>query len=124
MSQKYVIVHFVESAKVPVEFSAKEWPLHITLLSNFQIASLSELEKELTVYAKNTKPFDVTVEGEALFGANKTVAVSLIKPDEILLDMHGQILSIATKLGAVYDEPAFIGECPGPIKLNTLSPWN
>lgn len=110
MSQKYVIVHFVQSAKVPSEFSAKEWPLHITLLSNFQISHLPELEKELAVYAHNTNPFDVTANGEALFGPNKNVAVSLIRPDESLIDMHKQLLSIATKLGAVYDEVAFIGE--------------
>jgi 2'-5' RNA ligase len=110
MSQKYVIVHFIEPTKVPQEFTAKEWPLHITLLSNFQITPLSLLEKELAIYAHNTKPFDVITDGEALFGPNKNIAVSLIRPDEALINMHTQLLSIATELGAVYDEVAFMSE--------------
>jgi 2'-5' RNA ligase len=68
------------------------------------------LEKELAIYAHNTKPFDVITDGEALFGPNKNIAVSLIRPDEALINMHTQLLSIATELGAVYDEVAFMSE--------------
>ena len=109
MAQKYVIVHFVEKAKVPNEFRASEWPLHITLLANFTIAQPIEgLENELANYALQLNPFDVVTDGEAVFGPNKNVAVSLIRPDKSILEVHHMLAAITARLGATYDEPAFM----------------
>jgi 2'-5' RNA ligase len=108
MSQKYVIVHFIDKTGLPDEFSSSQWPLHVTLLANFTTESVSELEQKLAAYAKETEPFTITADGEALFGPSKNVAVSLIQPNQHIVAMHKALASIASSLGAVYDEPAFM----------------
>ncbi len=83
MSQKYVIVHFVELSKIPDEFPYTEWPLHVTLLANFTIAQpLEKLLDDLESYCQKIKPFKIMSDGEAVFGTNQNVAVSLIQLSE------------------------------------------
>jgi 2'-5' RNA ligase len=111
MSQKYVIVHFVDKVSVPDEFPSSDWPLHVTLLANFTIDQpLEQLVTELSTYAKLTKPFVIIADGEARFGPDENVAVSLIQPSESIAEIHHQLSDISTGLGAVYDEPRFMGD--------------
>ena len=77
--QKYVIVYFLDRTFESEDFVASEWPLHTTLLANFTInRALIDLKTLLRNYCQQTKPFNILVEGEALFGAKHNVAVSLI----------------------------------------------
>ncbi len=111
MSQKYVIVHFVELSKVPEEFHYSEWPLHVTLLANFTITQpIEKLIDELKTYALQVKPFEMVVNGETLFGPNQNVAVSLIQPSESINKIHKNLATITKALGAKYDEPRFMGK--------------
>lgn len=108
--QKYVIVHFIEKTRVPDEFSASEWPLHVTLLANFSVArTIEDLENELASYAQQVEPFDIVADREAAFGPSKNVAVSLIRLNRNIIRMHHKLHALTAKLGAVYDEPAFMG---------------
>ena len=110
MSQKYVIVHFINSANVPTEFPFSEWPLHVTLLANFTLGQpLDQFENELANYAEQTKSFKIMADGEAQFGPKQNVAVSLIQPNKNIIEMHNRLSSITSGLGAVYDEPAYMG---------------
>lgn len=109
--QKYVIVHFIDSNNVPHNFNASEWPLHITLLANFTIAdTLKSLVKQLDAFSLQLQSFDVDVNGEDLFGADKNVAVSLIKPNSELIKTHLSLASIAILLGAKFDEPRYMND--------------
>lgn len=111
MSQKYVIVHFIDKANTPQEFPASEWPLHVTLLANFTLGKpIEQLEKELADYVQHAKPFDIMADGEAFFGPKQNVHVSLIKPNDEIIAMHNTLAAITKQLDAVYDEPAFMGE--------------
>lgn len=110
MSQKYVIVHFVDLEKVPTEFIPKDWPLHITFLANFALPDLAAFQKDLKVVTANTKPFHAVVEGEEFFGPKQNVHVSLVKPDEQILELHNRLLALAQKHGAVFDELNFAGK--------------
>jgi 2'-5' RNA ligase len=111
MAQKYVVVHFIDSASVPAEFSARAWPLHITLLANFTIGpELSRLQNQLAQYAASSKSIDLVADGEAQFGEQKNVAVSLIRPDQPIVTMHKKLLAITSEFGAVYDEPTFTND--------------
>lgn len=111
MSQKYVIVHFVDISKVPSEFPYTEWPLHVTLLANFTISHpLEKLIEKLELYAQETEPFEIMSDGEDLFGPNQNVDVTLIQPSEIIRKVHADLTAITKSLGAVYDEPIFMGE--------------
>lgn len=111
MAQKYVVVHFIDIANVPAEFPSSAWPLHVTLLANFTLGEpLEQLQKDLARYAQQIEPFTIPAEGEALFEPAKSVAVSLIQPKAKIMAIHNQLAAIATQLGAVYDEPAYMGE--------------
>lgn len=111
MSQKYVIVHFIDISKVPNEFPYTEWPLHVTLLANFTISQpIETLIEKLELFAQETEPFEIMSDGEDLFGPNQNVAVSLIQPSESIRKLHADLVSITKSLGAEYDEPKFMGE--------------
>jgi 2'-5' RNA ligase len=111
MSQKYLIVHFIDNSKVPNEFPSSEWPLHVTLLANFTLgAPIEQLDSELKNFALQEKPYDIMADGDALFGPKQSVGVSLIQPNQNIQRMHETLSAIASRLGAVFDEPAFMGE--------------
>lgn len=111
MSQKYVIVHFIDISKVPGEFPYTEWPLHVTLLANFTISQpLENLIESLEMYAQETEPFEIMSDGEDLFGPNQNIAVSLIQLSENIRKLHTDLIVISEKLGAEYDTPQFMGE--------------
>lgn len=111
MSQKYVIVHFIDKSKVPTEFPSSEWPLHVTLLANFTLGKpIEQLDSELKKFALQEKPYDIMANGKALFGPKQNVKVSLIQPNDNIQKMHETLSSIVSGFGAVFDEPAFIGE--------------
>ncbi len=111
MSQKYVIVHFVELPKVPHEFLNTRWPLHVTLLPNFTIIQpLKKLINELESYSQQAEPFEIMADGEALFGPGRDIRVSLIRPSESIRIVHKNLLNITVALGGEYDEPRYIGQ--------------
>ena len=108
--QKYVIVYFLVRTSESEEFLASEWPLHITLLANFTInRPLVDLKILLRNYCQQTKPFNVSVQGEALFGAKHNVAVSLIQPNQNISSIHQNLADLASNLGATFDEAAYMG---------------
>jgi 2'-5' RNA ligase len=122
MSQKYVIVHFIDIAKVPSEFPYTQWPLHVTLLANFTISQpIGKLIESLEVYAQNTKPFKIMSDGEDSFGPNQNVAVSLIRTTENIRKLHADLTSISEALGAEFDEPKFMGEGFRPHATKQIS---
>lgn len=83
----------------------------MTLLANFTLGKpLEQLDSELSNFAFQQKPFDIRTAGEALFGPSQNVAVSLIQPNKNIQQMHEILSSIASKLGADFDEPAFMGD--------------
>ena len=106
-----MIVYFVDEASVPSEFISSEWPLHITLLANFTInRPLDDLKTMLRDYCRQINPFNISVEGEALFGAKQNVAVSLMQPNQNIVTMHQTLADITASLGADFDEPAYMGK--------------
>jgi 2'-5' RNA ligase len=110
MSQKYVIAHML-SEVFPTEFPSSGWPLHITVVGNFAISySLDELRSGLTSYTQQTKPFEVESEGEAMFGPNNDVEVSLIKRNDEILRLHNGLLGLLDGLAVTFDTPGFMGD--------------
>ena len=111
MSNKYVIVHFIEGSKEPHDFSSSEWPLHLTLLGNFNIElTAGQLITELDKFASATAGFEVKVEKEDSFGVNHDISVSLINKDGSITRLHLGLMKLMNKLGATYDSPDFVGE--------------
>ena len=107
--QKYVIVYFVDIKATPISFSASEWPLHITLLANFQVEDIDSFKSQLKEYSEQHAAFTVQANGEALFGPQQNVRVSLVEPNDAIIATHKDLLSIASGHGAILDELGFAG---------------
>jgi 2'-5' RNA ligase len=107
MSQKYVLVHFVDVPSAPLEFPMSEWPLHVTLLANFQTNQLDTVRERLNKLVSDAEPFTITADGEAFFGPSQSVHVSLIRPDKNIKALHEKLLELTTELGAIFDEPMY-----------------
>lgn len=122
MSQKYVIVHFIDISTIPNEFPYTEWPLHVTLLANFTITQpLEKLIEKLEFYSQETESFELMSDGEDIFGPNHDVAVSLIQPSKSIRKIHDDLAVITKSLGAEYDEPRFMGEGFKPHATKQIS---
>jgi len=111
MSQKYVIAHFFDAQASSANFSALEWPLHVTLLPIFTLRRpLEKLVYQLDRLTLSIAPFDIKTEGQALFGADKDVRVSLVRPDKEIVDLHNKLVTMSRSVLAIYDTPQFIGK--------------
>ena len=109
MSQKYVVVTFIEPVRPNLNFSHKEWPLHVTLLPNFVLnGTLEVLISNLVDLSRTIAPFSIQVGEDAHFGPNGEVLVSLITPNAHILSLHTKLLRLAKTY--TFDTPQYIGE--------------
>jgi 2'-5' RNA ligase len=110
---KFVIVHFIKGDPRNKEFNSSDWPLHITLLGNFNTEineGESKLIETLSNYAKEIKPFDLRVGEEALFGPNKDILVNTMELNKEIMDLHENLKRLIDSVGAIYDSPQYIGK--------------
>ena len=111
MSQKYVVAHFFDPQVTAANFSAAAWPLHVTFLPNFTIEwPLAELIHDLNELADAVAPFDITAEGQTAFGLNEDIPVTLIRPDDKVMDLHYKLLLTSHDGSFTYDTPQFINQ--------------
>ena len=111
MAQKYVIAHFFKPEADGYNFSANEWPLHVTLLPNFTLRkSLEELESKIEEVALNTPSFEIEPQDRAVFGPNQDVPVMLIKPSDDLIGLHNNLIKVLDEVVATYDTPQYIAD--------------
>jgi 2'-5' RNA ligase len=78
-------------------FPADDWPLHLTLVPPFDIDLAPD-----AVAARFPKPAPITVTagGEALFGARRSVPVTLIQPSNELTELHAALVDALEAAGA------------------------
>jgi hypothetical protein len=110
MSQKYTVVHFFENQTQGLNFPAKEWPLHSTLLDIFTLHQpLYVLQAELQSIARTTEPFNIEATGETMFGTNHDIAVTLLAKDPALLELHEKLSALTEAASLTFDHPEFVG---------------
>ena len=108
---KFVIVHFIKGDPRNKEFNSSDWPLHVTLLGNFNTETPgSDLMEMLLNHAKRLKPFDLRVGEEALFGHNKDILVNTIELNKEIMALHENLKGLIDSIGAIYDSPQYIGK--------------
>jgi 2'-5' RNA ligase len=107
--QKYVLVKLLEQLEPGAEFAAKDWPLHITLVSNFAVDRLTtRLDQRLENLMNTHNPIPATAGGEALFGADETVRVTVLEENASLSALHKATVDLLRNLGAQFDEPRYL----------------
>jgi 2'-5' RNA ligase len=78
-------------------FPASNWPLHLTLVPPFDIDLAPDAVAAL--FPKSA-PITVTAAEEALFGARRTVPVTLIQPTKQLSELHAALVDTLEAAGA------------------------
>jgi 2'-5' RNA ligase len=106
--QKYVLVKLLETIDEGTEFSARNWPLHVTIASNFAVdwEATGLFEKLRSLLAKQ-KPVTTTAADDEYFGSQKHIHVTLLDMSSELRSLHNDIIALLKGVGAVFDEPHY-----------------
>lgn len=110
-SQKYVIVQLLEEVAEGTEFAMSEWPLHVTVVGVFAISwSVPEMAERLTTLLLGRHSVVVHAKGEAYFGPNEDIRVTLLERTEGLAKLHGDICALLERGGLKLNDPQFARE--------------
>lgn len=110
-TQKYTVVCFFDAQNAPTNFSALDWPLHVTMLDTFKTDwPLATLQQKLKTLVQATPPFDVQPTKQAMLGPNKDVAVKLLSPEGGISAFHAALMELAREGSFTFNSPEFVGE--------------
>ena len=93
---------------LPARFGRDEWPLHLTLVSNFTLMhAIGDLKRVVKVVADSGRPVSVRGGAEAMFGPHANIPVRLVESDDAV-SIHQKLL---TALDGLIDlvEPDYAG---------------
>lgn len=107
-TQKYTIVHLMNSLPGGYEFLMKDWPAHITLADVFAVDGgstdlLESFEEELSTSSQ----VQTKVIGEDWFGEDKTVHVMLLDKTTEFQRLHDEIVDVLKNFGCKFNNPEF-----------------
>lgn len=107
--QKYVLVKLLEQMDEGTEFSASNWPLHVTLASNFVVDwETTGLFEKLSMLLAEREPVKAVAGSDEYFGPQKQVHVTLLEMSSELASLHNDIIALLKSVGAVFDEPRYL----------------
>ena len=131
-SQKYTVVCFFELQEKASNFSASEWPLHVTILDTFKTEwPLPTLCNELRRAALTVTPFNTIPTEEVMLGENQDVSVKLLKSEGGMSALHTTLMELANEGSFVFNTPEFVGngflphatnEIDGQVEVGQLYP--
>lgn len=108
---KFVIVHFIKGEPKDKEFNSSDWPLHITLVGNFNTETPEDgLVEMLTTRVEKIEPFNVRVGEEALFGPNNNILVNILDVNKEIMNLHKNLKELLDSNDTVYDSPQYVGK--------------
>ncbi len=107
--QKYTLICLIQKMDEGTEFSARDWPLHVTLVSNFVVDwETTGLFEKLTYLLSRHKPIQVTAADDEFFGSEKQIRVTILDMNAGLIVLHKDIVKLLKSVGAVFDEPQYL----------------
>lgn len=107
-TQKYAIIQLLEEAPEGVEFSASDWPLHVTLVDVFAIDwSVQEMAERLTTLLTGRPPARAQATDRAYFGSNQEVPVTLLDRTDSLIKLHSDVYALLERGGLKVNNPQF-----------------
>ena len=110
-TQKWSLVCLLEKKTEGYEFSAQNWPLHITISgTSFEVEwNEDRLLDSLTALVSQTPAFKATVLNYAKLGPpSSPVLVSMIESDSGLGDLHNKIVDLLLSHNAIFTRPLHI----------------
>ena len=109
-SQKYTVVCLFHPEAKFTNFSADNWPLHVTILDTFKTEwQLNALCNALEKVAADIAPFEAVPIRKELLGEAKDVPVKLLRLDEPMSVLHNELMKLVTPGTFVFNTPEFVG---------------
>lgn len=90
-------------------FSLRDWPLHLTVAPTFTGIDLSTAVLAITPILAAQRPFRLRVGPDEGFGHSQKIPVSVVLASAELIDVHVALLDVLRSIGAVFDDPEFVG---------------
>lgn len=107
-TQKYAIIQLLEEAPEGMEFSASDWPLHVTLVDVFASDwSSQEMAERLTTLLTGRTPATATARDDTYFGPSQDVPVTLLDRADSLAKLHGDVYALLERGGLKMNNPQF-----------------
>lgn len=106
----YILVHLVEPSPTGAQFERTRgaWPLHITLATWFSCDDVDGLRQKLGELANTSRPFVISVGGEALFGPNNDVPVNVIADQAEITRLHELLAQTVQASGGEFEPAVWI----------------
>ncbi len=100
-----ILVHFLKPLSEDDTVSRRKYPLHVTVVPWFKLGSAikENIFSSISKIAKETKPFQFSVKGEALFGPENDVPVNLVTKSEDLTKLHLKLAYTIEASGAIIE---------------------
>ena len=109
-TQKYTIIQLLEDTPEGAEYSANEWPLHVTIADTFSIDwQGGKLLDKLTELLARHKTALSKASRDEYFGPKKETQVTLLDMSQDLLDLHNDLINFLKKAGALFNDPQYSG---------------
>ncbi len=107
---RLVVVLPLQPLTVGDGFSLSDWPLHVTVAPTFVVtADLNAVTAALTPVLRSQRTLRVEVGRDEGFGRSGRIPVSVVEPTPRLNDLHCRLVAVLSDIGAVFDDPEFIG---------------
>jgi 2'-5' RNA ligase len=103
---KYVIVKMLQNQAIGSVFNSGQWPLHVTIIPNFEIEwDFNKLKSELGPVISTYRQVKTVATTDALFGPDKNIPVTRFELKPELAKIHTEIVEFLESNGAKFELP-------------------
>jgi hypothetical protein len=106
---RLVVVFPLEPLGAGEGFSLRDWPLHLTVVPTFTGVDLTRAQSAISPILAAHRPLQLRTGPDEGFGRSMTIPVSVIVPSIELTELHSALVTALLAVGAVFDDPEFIG---------------
>ena len=105
-----VVVLPLQPLTVGDGFSLSDWPLHVTVAPTFVVAvDLTAVIAAIGPLLTRQPGLRVRVGQDEGFGRSGKIPVSVVEPSHELNDLHARLVAVLLDVGAVFDDPEYVG---------------
>lgn len=110
-TQKYTIIQLFKDIPEGTQFSASNWPLHVTIADTFAIDwDVPTMVEKLTQLLSSRTSATSVVENDRFFGDQRQVRVVLLKKTDDLVKLHQDVIKVLERGGWKPNDPQFAKE--------------
>lgn len=110
-TQKYTIIQLFKDIPEGTQFSASNWPLHVTIADTFAINwDVPTMVEKLTQLLSSRTSATSVVENDRFFGDQRQVRVALLKKTDDLVKLHQDVIKVLERGGWKPNDPQFAKE--------------